>query len=241
MPPPTPLLGGNADAVDPLARIVVHARRRHHRERARDRVSAENLLARDRIDAAIGERRRHHRDVARGDQHGALPEIDVEDAGDIVRDHRIGLEQIADGAVTVAGLAFGSIDGLVVREVASGKAAERAADLLESVRALAVVDQAGAGDRAGIDHRVERMVLGIEPDRVEGIAGGLHADRALDAAGTEQVQRQCEHEWLGHRLDCERHPAVADFIDMAVQGRQADAKISRIGFAQFWNVVGDLA
>lgn len=34
------------------------------------------------------------------------------------------------------------------------------------------------------------MVLGIEPDRVEGIAGGLDADRAFDLACAQKIQRQ---------------------------------------------------
>ena len=68
---------------------------------------------------------RHHRDVARGDQHRALPEIDVEHRDDVVRDDRVGPEQIADRAVAVAGLAFRRVDGFVDGEVASGKPAER--------------------------------------------------------------------------------------------------------------------
>ena len=47
---------------------------------------------------------------------------------------------------------------------------------------LARTDQPGAGDRAGIDHRIERMVVGVEPDRVEGIARRFDADRAFHPA-----------------------------------------------------------
>ena len=61
-------LGGDADAVDPFAGIVVHAGTGHHRKRARDRVGRHDLLAGHRIDAAVGQRRRHDRDVARRHQ-----------------------------------------------------------------------------------------------------------------------------------------------------------------------------
>jgi len=98
-----------------------------------------------------------------------LPEINVEHAGHIVRDHRIGLEQIADRAIAIAGLALRGVDGLIDSKVAPGKAAERKPDLLERPFALAGMDQPGARDRAGIHHRVEWMVLRIEPDRVKGI------------------------------------------------------------------------
>ena len=57
---------------------------------------------------------------------------------------------------------------------------------LEGAVALGLVDQAGAGDRAGIDHRIERPVVGVEPDRVEGVAARLDADHGLDALGAER-------------------------------------------------------
>ncbi len=85
------------------------------------------------------------------------------------------------------------------------------------------------------------MVFGIEPDRIEGIARGLDADRALDPFGAERIQRQREHERLRHRLDGEGNPAVADLVDMAVDGGEADAEMIGVGLAQFRNVVGDRA
>ncbi len=108
-----------------------------------------------------------------------MPEIDVQHRGDVVRDHGVGAQQIADRAVAVAGGALGGIDRLVDVELAAGEAAERLADIVEGAVALGVVDQPGAGDRAGIDHRVERMVVGIEADRIEGVARRLDADHAL--------------------------------------------------------------
>ena len=162
--------GGNADAVDPLAGIVVHAGGSHHRQRARNRVRRHHLFARHGIDAAVGQRCRHHGDVARRHQDGALPEVDIQHRADIVLDHGIGAQEIADCAVAVAGQALGGINGVVDAELAPGKPPQRLPDIFERAVALGLVDESGAGDRASIHHRIERVILGIEADRVEGIA-----------------------------------------------------------------------
>ena len=99
-----------------------------------------------------------------------MPEVDFEHGSYVVFDHGVGAQQIADRAVAVAGGAFGRIDGVVDLKVAPGKPAQRLPDIVECGVALGLVDQAGAGDRTGIDHRVEGMVFGVEADRVEGIA-----------------------------------------------------------------------
>lgn len=101
------------------------------------------------------------------------------------------------------------------------------------------MDQTGTGDGPGIDHRIERPVVGPQPDRVERIAARFDADHSLDFLGAEQLQRECEDESLGDRLDGEKNAAVADLVDMAVDGRQADAEMVRIGLFQLGNVVGE--
>src|SRR6516162_4079230 len=94
--------------------------------------------------------------------------------------------------------------------VAPPEAAKRLADMLERGIALGLADQAGAGNRAGIDHRIERMVFGIEPDGIKGIAGGLDPDRALHLVGPERVEREREYEGFRDRLDREGYARVAD-------------------------------
>ena len=188
--------GGDADAVDPFAGVVIHAGSGHDRQRSRDRVGRHHLFAGDGIDAAVGQRRRHHRDVARVHQDRALPEVDLQHGSDIVRDDGVGAQQIADRPVAVAGQALGRIDGVVDVELAPGKPSERLPDIVERAVAFGFVDQPGAGDRARIHHRIERVVLGIEADRIEGIARGFDADRAFDPRGAQRVQRQREHERL---------------------------------------------
>ena len=134
-------LGGDADAVDPFAGVVVHARTCHHRKRARDRVGRRHLHAGDRIGAAVGQRRRHDRDVARGHQDRALPEIDFEHRIDVAPDHAGVAQQIADGAIAVACRALGSIHRFVDAEFAPGKTAERAADAVEGAVTFGFVNQ----------------------------------------------------------------------------------------------------
>ena len=188
--------GGNADAIDPFAGVVVHARGSHHRQRARDGVGRHHLFAGHRVDPAIGERGGHDGAIARRHQDRALLEIDVQHRGNVIFDHRIGAQEIADCPVTVAGRALGGIDGFINAEFTSGEAAERLPDIVEGIAALGLVEQAGAGDRTGVDHRIEGMVFGIEPDRIEGIAGWLDADRAFHVRCAERIQCQREHEGL---------------------------------------------
>ena len=60
-------------------------------------------------------------------------------------------------------------------------AAEAAADPFEAIVKTAPADEAGGGDRAGVDHGIERAAGDrVEADRVEGFAGRLDADSFLD-------------------------------------------------------------
>ena len=234
-------LGGDADTIDPLAGIVVHARTGHDRKRAGDDVGRNDLNAGHGIDAAIGERRRHHGEIARGDENGALPEIGIEDGIDVVLQHQIIAQQPGDRAIAVAGERLRGVHGVVDVELAAGEQAELLADALECGCAIGLMDQPGAGDRAGIDHRVERPVVVGQPDRIERLPARLDPDRRRNALLTDHVERERKHEGLGYRLDGERHPAVADLIDMAVDGNETDAEMRGVGALQLGNVIGDRA
>ena len=83
------------------------------------------------------------------------------------------------------------------------------------------------------------MVVGIEPDRIEGIARRLDADFALDPCRPQRIQRQREHEGFGYRLDREGNAAVADLIDVPVERCEADAEMIGVGLAELGDVVGD--
>ena len=232
-------LGGNADAVDPFAGIVIHAGAGHHRERSGNGIGRHDLLAGHRIDAAVGQRRRHDGDVARRHLDRALPKIDIEHLADVVLDDVGVAQQIADRAIAVAGDAFGSVHGLVEAEFAAGKTAERLSNIVECGGALRLMDQSRTGDRPGIDHRIEGVVVGVETDRIEGIARRFDADRTFHPRRAECVQRQRKYERLRHRLDREDDPGIADLVDMSVDGGEADSEMRRVGLAEFRNIIGD--
>ena len=123
-----------------------------------------------------------------------MPEIHLQHGNHVVFDYGIGTQQIADRAVAVAGGALGGVDGVVDVEIAPGKPPQRLTDILERGVALGLVDQAGAGDRAGIDHGVEGVVFGVEADRIEGIARWLDADHTFDPGCAQRVECEREHE-----------------------------------------------
>ena len=138
-------------------------------------------------------------------------------------------------------IASEAMHGVVDVEFAPGELAELLRGYVRTRGAVDLMDQAGTGDRAGIDHRVERPVVVGQPDRIERLAARLDADGRRHALFADHVQRQRKHEGLGDRLDGERHRAVADFIDMAVDGDERDAEMRGIGALQLGNVVGDRA
>ena len=103
-------------------------------------------------------------------------------------------------------------------------------------------DEAGAGDRAGVDHRIARAAGdGIEPDGVEGVARRLDADLCQHLRASVVFEREAIDEGLRDRLDGELLPRVADFVNAAVGRDDADAEPVRIGLAQLGNVGGDFA
>ena len=63
MPPLSPLLPGQADVVQPLAGPLVQPGGRHHASTRLQIAVIDDLLAGQRVDAAVGERRAHHGQV----------------------------------------------------------------------------------------------------------------------------------------------------------------------------------
>ncbi len=124
-------LGREADRVDPLARVVVHAARVHDTEHVRDVLGRERLLAGDRVGAAVGERRRHHREVAAVDEERALPEVQVEGIVDVTVEHPERPHQVRDRAVAVAGRGLRPQHGVVDVERVTDVALEHRPGALE--------------------------------------------------------------------------------------------------------------
>jgi hypothetical protein len=232
-------LGGHADAIDPFAGVIIHARTRHHRKRAGNDVRRDHLNSGDRIDAAVSQCRRHDREIARGDQHGALPKIRIEHGVNVALQYRVIAQQPGDRSIAVAGGDLRGVHGIIDAEFAASKLTELLPDAFECVSAIDLMDQSRARDRAGIDHRIERPVVVGEPDRVESLAAGLNADRGGDALLPDRLERKGKHEGLGDRLNGERHGAVAGFIDVAIDGDERDPELGRIGSLQLRDVVGN--
>src|SRR5262249_45268029 len=158
-----------------------------------------------------------------------LPEIGIQHRIDVVVEHRIIPQKPCDRAIAVAGLRFGSVHSIVDAELATREQAELLANALEGSGSVDLVDQAGTGDRAGIDHGIERFVVVGEPDRVEGLAARLDADGGSNPLFPDQIQCERKDERLRDRLNGELDGTVAGLIDMAVDGDETYAEMSRIG------------
>lgn len=118
-------LGGHADLVEPASGGVIHAAGGHDAEHAFDVFAAEGLFAGGGVDAAIGECGGHEGEVAAGDRDGALAEVGFDDRLGIGFEDVEIAEHVADGAVAVAGGAFGAVDGFVAGQFTAGVAFER--------------------------------------------------------------------------------------------------------------------
>ena len=216
MPPPTPLFAG-------------------------DRIGADNALTIQRIDTAIGQGRRHQREIARGDEHRALAEIHIEHGIDIAFDDPIIAQEIGNSAVAVARELLGREYRFIDVKITPCKTAERVADVLRRVFTLSFMDQSGAGNSAGIDHGVKGPVVNAQPNGVEGISARLNADRGCDPVWADKFERERKRKGFGDRLDRERHGGVADRIDMAIDRRERDAEMARIGPEQLGYIIGKRA
>ena len=218
-------LGGQPDLELPAAGIVVHAAGVHDAEHRADMLGWDRALAGERIDAAIPERRAHQCQIARCHQHRTLPEVDFKHFVDAALDDPVVVQQVGDGAVAVAGQAFGAMHRLVHVEVAADEAAEAVEHALEALLFVAALDQRGRGDRPGIDHGVEWPVVAlVEGDGVEGFARGFDADLAQHLLATVVGQRHAVDDGLRDRLDGEQRGTVAGLVDIAVHGGERDAE-----------------
>ena len=89
-------------------------------------------LARERVDAAIGEGRSYDCEVHRVDQQRALTEIEIEVVLDVAVDHSGVQLQKSNCAVSVTRGAFGAIDILIHRQAPSGEGLEHVEDPFET-------------------------------------------------------------------------------------------------------------
>ncbi len=121
-------LGRQSGVVHPLAREVVHAARRHHREDVVHVLLGDRARPGDGIHAAVGERRADQREIAARDADRALPEVGFERRRRLLFQDREVPEHPRDRAVAVPGRALGRVDPLVDVERAAGIAGKRVED-----------------------------------------------------------------------------------------------------------------
>ncbi len=156
---------------------------------------------------------------------------------DIPADHvRVELK-IGDGAIAVAGEFFGAVDGVVEVEHAAGEALEDVDDALVALGMVLALDEGAGGNGAGIHHRVERpVVLLVEDDGVEGLAGGLDPDAFQHLVTPVILKRQGVDHGLRYRLDGELRFGVADLVEEAVGRCEGDGEAIRRNGSQFRDV-----
>jgi hypothetical protein len=175
----------------------------------------------------LGERHAHPGEIDGVDANRALPEIEVDDRVDRFRHHAGARQQMRDRPIAMARRRFRAIDGIIDIELASRGAREAIEDKIESVGTFGVVQDAGDGNGAAIDHRVERAArMRIELDRVERIATRLDTDTLQHCLASDELDRETIGECLRNRLNGERRCRIADGVEFAVCRRDRETKRS---------------
>ena len=233
-------LGGHADVVHPVAGGIVHARRRHHRQDPLHGLLAEHPLAGHGMDAAGGQRRADGRQVADVERDGALPAVAVEDLQRVAGDGLGRPQQVGDRAVAEAGVALALPDVLVGAELPAGQLRQPLEDEVVGAAADVLLQQAVDGQRAGVDHRVDRPAPLIQGNLVEGVAGGLDADALEDLLQAELLDGQAVNQWLRHRLDGELVVDVAECVEVAFGAHDGGGPQVGVDVGQRRNVRGIL-
>ncbi len=237
-----PTLGRHTHPRHPVACAVVHATGRHHRQHAFDQCGCQGALLGVGIDSVVGHRGGHHGQISRRDVDRALAEVQVHGGLRIVVDDAEGPQHVADGAIAVSGARFGSIHRVVEAQRPSCVPGIRRSDAIESFLRGAAGDERRGRDRTRVDHRVSGPLRdGVQADLVERLTRGFDVDLARDDVEAAVGQRKCIGEGLGDGLDGERHPRVADFVQVTVGGRQGDTEAVRRHGCEFGDVVGNLS
>ncbi len=235
-----PALGRHADPVQPLAGVVVHPARTHHRQHRGDHVPRDHLLPGRRVHPGVGQRGCHDSKVPGRHHDRALPEVHLHLVVHVVVDQAGGAHEVGDGAVPVAGVALRGVDVLVDVQRAARERGQPIEDPVELLGAGPPGHERRRDDRTGVHHRVERPAADVvEADRVERVAGRLGPDLGEHRLGAAVGQRQCVDERLGDRLDREGHE-VAGGVDSAIEGREAQPARGGVSLGQLGDVVSDL-
>ncbi len=205
-------------------------------------VRGDRALPRPRVDSAARQRRGHQRQVAAVDLQRALPEIEVEGhVGRLVEDAEVA-QHVADRAVAVARLALGAVDGLVEGERSPRIGLEHRDEAAPAIGGAMAGDESRRGDGARVDQGIAgAAAAGLEADLVEGLARRFDADLREHGGLAAIVEGEAVDEGLRDRLDREGLARIADLVELAVDGREADAEPARIGLPELGDVGRHLA
>ena len=120
----------------------------------------------------------------------------------IDREGSLAFHKVGEGVVLVGGLAFAEIGGLVKADLdVAGQLGKLAQDVVHALRRThrAVHERVG-NERASVDVGVVRLAVAVEREGVEGDAGRLAANVAVDGGGAVLLARERVHERLGTGL-----------------------------------------
>ena len=236
-----PALGRQADAVEPLAGVVVHPARRHHGQHGGDDVAGDDLDAGERVHSRVRERGGHDGEVLGRHHDRALPEVVVDLLLDVLVEQVRRSHEVRDGPVPVARGPLRLEDLLVHGEGATREGGQPVEDTGELLLAGGTADEGRRDDRPGVDHRVvgaDRDV--IEADRVERVAGRLGAHLREHGLGPAVREGEGVDEGLGDRLDGEGDE-LARRVEVAVEGGDGESADGGIGLGELGDVGRDLA
>ena len=155
----------------------------------------------------------------------------------------VGVHQHRDGLVALVGVRLRLEDLLVHRQRPPGEVAVDAEDLLPDLVACGPCTMLVVVIAPGFTMRVHlgALVLLDRDDRVEHLAGGVHAHVVGDRLDARLLHHQRHREDLRDRLDRHLGLDVAHRVDLAVDRDQRDAEEVRVDLGERGDVVGVLA
>ena len=232
----------DAHVEGPVPRVVVHAAGEHHRQGVAHRAHVEYLVAGDGVLAEVREARPHACEVRGVHEDRTLPEVEIQRGLDRHAGGTGVEEEVADRAIAMPGLRFGSKHRIGDAQRPPGGAREAIEHDLERGVAQRLVEQGGDGDRACVHHRVEGAVRArVEDDGVEGVAARLHADALEHRLATAQFECEAVGERLRNRLDGELRRDVALGPEPAIDGRHRDPELLRLDARELGDVARNLS
>ena len=190
-------LGGDADLVGPLPGIVIHAAAMHDAEHVLNKFRGHRSLARDWVDAVVGQGRRHDGEIPAIHEHRTLAEVDFENVLGLTPNHIAVAHQIGNRAIAVSRLAFGAKDGLIEVEFAPGETRQGVSHGADALFWGIAGKKLRNRNRPGVHHRVVGLVrCVVENNRIKRIPRRLDADFVKNGRAAVTGEGMCIGEWF---------------------------------------------